>query len=120
MNAAFGKPSQKEEEKPFLLDIAPIGGDPPTEIYLDTFSKVKKLPKKHVARETPCPNSFLHVLFLGQKQKWKSCLNCVERGEEGVIRAIPKRKGCFCDIFPNTKVFERVGDKNVMEVVADK
>ena len=45
MNAAFGKPSQKEEEKPFLLDIAPIGGDPPTEIYLDTFSKVKKLPK---------------------------------------------------------------------------
>ena len=26
MNAAFGKPSQKEEEKPFLLDIAPIGG----------------------------------------------------------------------------------------------
>ena len=66
MNAAFGKPSQKEEEKPFLLDIAPIGGDPPTEIYLDTFSKVKK----YVARETPCPNSFLHV-FWGKNKSEK-------------------------------------------------
>ena len=71
MNAAFGKPSQKEEEKPFLLDIAPIGGDPPTEIYLDTFSKVKKLPKKYAARETPCPNSFLHVLFWGKNKSEK-------------------------------------------------
>ena len=62
----------------------------------------------------------LILTLLGAKTKVKklSKLRAVGWGRGNLGNA--QKKFFFCDIFPNTNVVEKVGDKKVVEVVADK